>query len=150
MEMEDIFLDKGTSKFVKDWRIKTKINEDGAKKKKWLRRSRLVARKFANEKRDDVYSPGNGSYSLRLLPLIFLNMRAMDQELDNSHGKAIVGSLDVKDAFLQVPQERPLQISTNIGKYKVLRNLPGQRVGAKAWFEHVQQHLIGDQGDCTV
>ena len=70
----------------------------------------------------------------------------MDQELDNSNGRAVLGALDVKDAFLQLPQERPLQISTSIGKYKVLRNLPGQRVGAKAWFEHVQQHLMKDHG----
>ena len=124
---EDMLLDKLTTKFVRDWRIKSKVNEDGAKVKKWLRRSRLVAREFANDKRDDVYSPASGSYSLRLLPLIFLTMRSMDQELDNGSGKAVLGALDVKDAFLQVPQERPLQISTSIGRYKVLRNLTAGR-----------------------
>ena len=78
LEMEDIFLDKLTTKFVRDWLIKTKVNGDGAKEKKWLRRSRLVAREFANDKRDDVYSPASGSYSLRPLPLIFLSTQAMD------------------------------------------------------------------------
>ena len=146
LETADMMLDKLTTKFVRDWRIKTCVREDGTKVKRWLRRSRLVAREFANDKRDDVYSPASGSYSLRLLPMIFLTMRERDQEMDSSSGGAVLGALDVKDAFLQVPQERPLQISTSIGKYKVLRNLPGQRVGAKAWFEHVQKHLIEDHG----
>ena len=38
----------------------------------------------------------------------------------------------MKDAFLQVPQEKPLQVNLRIlGE----ENLPGQRIAAKAWFD---------------
>lgn len=57
----------------------------------------------------------------------------------------VIGALDVKDAFLQVPQEREVQITTPQGKYRVLRNLPGQRIGAKAWYEHVRNYLVEEQ-----
>lgn len=43
-------------------------------------------------------------------------------------------------------QERPLRIVTAIGEYQVLRNLPGQRIGAKAWYEHLGTYLIEKQG----
>ena len=36
-----------TTKFVYDWRIKERVNNDGTTSKQWLRRSRLVAREFA-------------------------------------------------------------------------------------------------------
>ena len=78
LETADMLLDKLTAKFVRDWRIKTKVNEDGAKVKRWLRRSRLVAREFANDKRDDVYS---GSYSLRYKVLRIYRDSASEQRL---------------------------------------------------------------------
>ena len=45
-----------TTRSVYDWRIKTKKLKTGKQEKKWLRRSRLVAR-YANSKRDDVHCP---------------------------------------------------------------------------------------------
>lgn len=75
---EDFYLDKLTTKFVRDWRIKTRTLPDGQQKKQWMRRSRLVAREYAVERRDDVYSPASGSYSLRLLPALLLDMRSKD------------------------------------------------------------------------
>ena len=54
-----IDLDKLTTKFVRDWRVKTRQMPDGTTKKQWMRRSRLVAREYAVDKRDDVYSPAS-------------------------------------------------------------------------------------------
>ena len=90
------------------------------------RRSRLVAREYANYKRDDVHSPATGSQALRLLPVVYL-MRRHEEE---SGGPNFV--LGFKDAFLQVPQEEPAQVTTAGGHFLVKRNLPGQRNGAKA------------------
>ena len=63
-----------TGKFVYDWRAKD-CNEmvDGkiAQLKKWMRRSRLVAREFNNSKRDDTYSPATGCHTANLIPLIY-------------------------------------------------------------------------------
>ena len=53
---------------------------------------------------------------------------------------SVLGCLDVKDAFLQ---ERPLQVSTASGRFRVLRNFPGQRIGARAVFDHVVAYLEG-------
>ena len=110
-----IGLDKLTTKFVRDWRVKTRQMPDGSTKKQWMRRSRLVAREYAVEKRDDVYSPASGSHALRLLPVLYLAMRALGYDQDEKTGKPVIGALDVKDAFLQVPQEREVQISTPQG-----------------------------------
>ena len=44
LKVEDFYLDKLTTKFVPDWRIKTRTLPDGQQKKRWMRRSRLVAR----------------------------------------------------------------------------------------------------------
>ena len=94
-----------------------------------------------------MYTPASGSYSLRLLPALLLDMRSRDYQEDET-GDPVIGALDIKDAFLQVAQERPLQISTSLGKYKykVLKNLLGQRIGAIAWYERIQDYLISNQG----
>ena len=114
-------------------------------RKRWLRRARLVARDYALDKRDDVYSPASRQHALRLLPVLFLSAASMEMELEHNKGKPVIGALDVKDAFLQAPQEKPLRIVTAIGEYKVLRNLPGQRIGAKAWYERLRTYLMEKQ-----
>ena len=48
----------------------------------------------------------------------------------------MLASLDIKDAFLQVPQEKVVAVKLHDTAYVVLRNLPGQRLGAKAWYWH--------------
>ena len=45
-----------------------------------------------------------------------------------------LASLDVKDAFLQVPQERIVSVQLSNSEYAVLKILPGQRIGARAWY----------------
>ena len=34
-----------------------------------------------------------------------------------------------------------MQISAALGRYKVPKNLPGQRIGAKTWYEHLRSYL---------
>ena len=137
---EDEFnLEVLTTRSVYDWRIKLFALESGETVRKWMRRSRLVAREFANQKRDDVHSPASGHHSLRLIPILFLAMRSMDGV---ECSEAVIGSLDVKDAFLQVDQEKPVRITTKVGHFRVRKNLPGQRIGAKAWFDHITQFMM--------
>ena len=40
----------------------------------------------------------------------------------------------MKDAFLQVPQPSALRVKLSNTNYAVLKNLPGQRLGAKSWY----------------
>ena len=57
-----------------------------------------MAREFANAKRDDIHSPTSSTHAHRLLPVMFL----MDRGLEFSEKTSVMGSLDIKDAFLQV------------------------------------------------
>ena len=138
---EEAHLDKLTTRFVHDWRIKPYVQGDGKTRKRWLRRARLVAREYANDRCDEVYSPASGQRALRLLPALFLNDVVVSQGINGNQGAPTLGAVAIKDAFLQVPQERPLQIATNTGHYKVLKNIPGQRIGAKAWYEFLRSYL---------
>ena len=128
-----------TTRFVYDWRLKTFDDGSGLQQgetKKWMRRSRYVAREFANDKRDDVYSPATGCHTANLIPILFLQ-RLKQLELSELGGEEydeILASLDIKDAFLQVPQEHVVSVTLHGTEYVVLRNLPGQRLGAKAWY----------------
>ena len=70
-----------TTRFVYDWRLKAyevkgENQKDGSASfssvKRWMRRSRFVAREFATTKRDDVYSPATGCHCSNIIPIIFL------------------------------------------------------------------------------
>ena len=52
-----------------------------------------------------------------------------------------MGCLDVKDAFLQVEQPNPILVSLQNQPCVILRNLPGQRMGARQWFQHLREHF---------
>lgn len=60
-----------TTKSVRDWRWK-EFKAGGTSRFRWLRRSRLVAREYAVDKRDDVFSPASSGHLLRLLPVLYL------------------------------------------------------------------------------
>jgi hypothetical protein len=101
-----------------------------------MRWSRYVAREFSNDKRDDVYSPATGCHTANLIPILFLQ-RLKQLELSELGGEEydeILASLDIKDGFLEVPQEHVVSVTLHGTEYVVLRNLPGQRLGAKAWY----------------
>lgn len=71
-----------------------------------MRRSTFVARKFAATKRHDTYSPATGSHTANMIPLIYLKMLMECSEAgvaDDSYD-VVLAFLDIKDAFLQVPQ----------------------------------------------
>eukprot|EP00435_Cladocopium_sp_Y103_P065760 s66_g27.t1 len=53
----------------------------------------------------------------------------------------VLATLDVKDAFLEVPQPTPLQVKVNNQWFVVLRHLPRQRLGARAWYWFIRQYL---------
>ena len=59
MESEKGGFKKLTTRFVRDWRVKPRPDLPGSPKQ-FLRRSRLVAREYAVDRRDDVHSPATG------------------------------------------------------------------------------------------
>ena len=58
----------------------------------------------------------------------------------------MLGTMDIKDAFLQVPQEEPLRLRMPGGDFIVLKNLPGQRIGAKAWLTTLARSWLEELG----
>eukprot|EP00435_Cladocopium_sp_Y103_P068164 s313_g31.t1 len=110
--------------------------------KRWLRRSRLVAREYAFlERRDDCFSPATSSHVMNLLPMIYLKNCAERFECEGQTEEHILATIDVKDAFLCVPQEKPFAVKLAGRKYIIAKNLPGQRLGAKAWYWFFRNYL---------
>ena len=139
LSVEDQGLELLTTGMVFDWRIKDwKDPKTGTIRRRWMRRARLVAREYANHRRDDVHSPASGSHVLSLLPAIYFMLTAVDG-IDQEEIQ--IGSLDIKDAFLMADQEQPLQITTKVGKFKVKKNPPGHRKAAKSWYEFIASYL---------
>ena len=129
-----------TTKFVFDWRFR---------ERKWIRRARLVAREFkSQEHRTDTFSPATSTSLVRLIPIL---------GLQQEHS---LYSIDVKDAFLQVPQknrtacEFPKEYVELFGDedpqcrndgFLLLRVLPGQRDAALLWSDHFASTLQEQQ-----
>eukprot|EP00435_Cladocopium_sp_Y103_P024644 s2858_g6.t1 len=128
------------TKFVKDWRKKLYVSLDGQSRERWMRRSRLVARENANTKRDDTFSPATGAHTSNLLPVYFIDLKAQSEGCDECY-KPFLASLDIKDAFLQVPQEQPIETSLRGSTYVILKNLPRHRRGSKMWYDHCRGFL---------
>ena len=86
----------------------------------WMRRSRSVAREFNwLESREDTFSPATSSAVVKLLPALAMS--------DGFIPNAVLGTLDISDAFLQVPQSLPRAVTINGCSHIILRCLPGQR-----------------------
>ena len=135
-----------TTRVVYDWRLKTYDGDNSLWKgetKRWTRRSRYVAREFANDKRDDVYSPATGCHTSNLVPIVFLQMLKQLElsELDKENYDVVLAAVDIKDAFLQVPQQHVVSVNLHGTEYVVLRNLPGQRLGAKARYWYFREYV---------
>ena len=123
-------------KFVRDWRLKQFGDASGGEPT-LLRRSRLVAREYAFlERRQDVYSPASSTHVLNLLPLLWLQRCGDLNDVSGgvSCSDQVMGAFDIKDAFLEVPQHTPLSIKLAGQTCVVLKNLPGQRLGACVQF----------------
>ena len=58
----------------------------------------------------------------------------------------VLASLDISDAFPQVEQDKPVLVKLQGEPWVICRNLPGQRLGAKQWFQHLRGHLESTMG----
>eukprot|EP00435_Cladocopium_sp_Y103_P011431 s2868_g3.t1 len=137
---------KLTTRFVYDWRLKDYkgANNDEPARKRWLRRSRCVAREYAFlERREDTFAPASSTNVLNLLPMLWLQKLADQQAAAGLDTDCdwILSTLDVKDAFLMVPQPEPLKIRVGNESFIVLKNLPGQRQGARSWCQFLRSFL---------
>lgn len=121
------------------WRKKTRpvLDDAGAvvgHEPAWLRRSRLVGRDFNwLEARDDVYSPASSSSVSKWFPALAIT--------SGSFAQPVLGTLDISDAFLQVPQQHPRLVTFGNQSFVILRCLPGQRDASKLWYQHFTSKL---------
>ena len=120
-----------SAKMVRTWRKKMKSEAQGTM---WMRRSRLVGRDFNFlVYREDVYSPASSSAVVQLLPCMALS--------DGFVEDGVLATLDVADAFLQVPQTIPRKISLDGCEYIILKCLPGQRDASRLWYAFFVERL---------
>ena len=124
-----------TAKYVRTWRKKIKDNVTML-----MRRSRLVAREFNfMEQRTDCFAPSSSSIIHRLLPGMAMSGCMPDTW--------VLGSLDVTDAYLMVPQPSPRPVHVVGGEsfsedgWVINKCLPGQRDGARRWYMYFKDML---------
>ena len=130
---------KLTTKFVRDWRLKPYGADQTLS---GMRRSRFVAREFAQEKRLDTFSPATGAHTANVLLLQYLWLKDCAKQMQGQGDYIVVmGCLDVKDAFLMVDQDQPILVHLHGQAFVIRKNLPGQRMGAKQWYQHLRDHL---------
>ena len=135
----DLPLRKLTTKFVKTWR-----HREG----KWFRRARLVAREFKAATpwmgMETTFSPATAIGTLRHVFLMALHF-----------GQSIT-VVDVKDAYLNVPQDEsecvyvvdaPMSYCVQVGLdqkvWRCARMIPGQRIAAQKWYNHLDGLVKG-------
>ena len=125
-----------TTRFVRTWRDKV-IND----KRKWLRRSRYVAREFAwlSPDRQDLFSPASSNITNRLLQYAYLHRKSSDP-------MQVMAALDIGDAFLTVDQIQPTIVSCELAsgeteEYALGKVLPGQRDGSLLWYKSLTNFL---------
>ena len=70
---------------------------------------------------------------------------ATSTEQQTGKHSVVLGTVDIKDAFLMVDQEKPMAVSLHNKMYQVKENVPGQRLGAKMWYwsfrDFLNKHL---------
>ena len=115
-------------------RLTTKVVRDWRKRPTWVRRSRLVAREFKamSDWSAELFAPASTLAAVHSFIAVAL-ARGLQ-----------IAVLDVKDAYLNVEQPHPVVIEverailgeTGPGVIELVldRLLPGQRIGASAWF----------------
>ena len=125
-----------STKMVRTWRQKKRNGMS-----QYLRRSRLVAREYKwLEEKQGLFSPSTTTNMVKLIPILFLLWRATRQE------QYAICAIDVKDAYLEVPQEEPVVADLPKdcmlqGQYVFEKCVPGQRDGAQRWFGYFVQFL---------
>ena len=107
-----------------------------------MRRSRLVAREYnVLDTREDVHAPASSSICNRLLPAMIMSELCGDT--------AIMGALDISDAYSQVDQPTPKKnriIDRPDANYTIHRCLHGQRDGARRSYDHFSSFVQTDLG----
>ena len=100
------------------------------REKAWKRRARLVCKELRiwDPNRSDVYAPSTNPAVRRVIPLLFTSKREC------------MRAIDVKDAFLCVPQREELYVTLGSKTYQVMYCLPGQQAASAWWGEQ----LVGD------
>ena len=79
--------------------------------------------------------------------MIYLQKLGDATSTEQQTGKhpVVLGTVDIKDAFLMVDQEKPMAVSLHNKLYRVKKNVPGQRLGAKMWYwsfrDFLNKHL---------
>ena len=119
---------------VYDWRYR-----DG----KWRRRCRIVVREYraGATSTAETFSPTASNAAARLVLILHL-----------LNPTWVILVLDIKDAYLQVPQQEEVLVTIsawmkkacNIGEgivWRLKRCLPGQRNAATRWYEHLRSIL---------
>ncbi|CAE7785457.1 unnamed protein product [Symbiodinium sp. CCMP2592] len=129
-----------STKFVRTWRKKVKGGVEMV-----LRRSRLCAReyKWLEADRLDIFSPASNTAVSKLLPWLFARMK---NEPGAGDDKPSMLTLDVKDAYLTVPQAEKVRASmprdySDKFEYDFEMCIPGQRDGALRWRERLINYL---------
>ncbi|CAE7214928.1 unnamed protein product [Symbiodinium sp. CCMP2592] len=129
-----------SSKFVRTWR--KKLHKD---KMMYFRRSRLVAREYRwlERDREDLYAPATSAITTKLLPWLYCELSRQARESPDETDRIGVIALDVRDAFLNVPQERPMlaKIPGFASRMRFLKMLPGQRDGTARWHQFIMNYI---------
>ena len=101
-----------------------------------------MAREFSNTRRLDTFSPATGAHTSNILPIeVFVDENmAAGVKADGAYS-VVMGALDVGDAFLQVEQGEKVLVHLQNEPFIIMRNLPGQRLGAKQWYLHLREFL---------
>ena len=83
-------------------------------------------------KRDDIFSPATSGHVPKL-PAIFLQRVSEEEEAREGEGafSQMLGCFGVKDAFLQVPQEKPLKVNLRGEEFLAMISLPGKEFAQK-------------------
>ncbi|CAE7399020.1 unnamed protein product [Symbiodinium sp. CCMP2592] len=129
-----------STKFVRTWRQKKRHG-----RMMFFRRSRLVAReyKWMERDREGLYAPATSSLTTKLLPWLFCEMNRRQEGAATDDDPIGVVALDIKDAFLCVPQERPMlaKIPGSPKRMRFLKMLPGQRDGTARWHSFIMEYI---------
>ncbi|CAE7292356.1 unnamed protein product [Symbiodinium sp. CCMP2592] len=129
-----------STKFVRTWRQKKRHG-----RMMFFRRSRLVAReyKWMERDREGLYAPATSSLTTKLLPWLFCEMNRRQEGAATDDDPIGVVALDIKDAFLCVPQERPMlaKIPGFPKRMRFLKMLPGQRDGTARWHSFIMEYI---------
>ena len=127
--------DSLTTKFVHDWRAKDYTLDDGSVTKRWLRRSRLVAREYAfMERRDDCFSPATSTHVMNLLPMVYLQRCAERRGCENHAAEHVLATVDIKDAFPMCTTSKALCSDTGRQKVYHSQELPRPTSWCKSWL----------------